>query len=323
MTQAIEKPVGQKPTGYDPGIVDAVGTEPKVQQSKETVERVVSGLAGAAFEGIETVGNGISAIWNFNKSVLNTAGQITEPLMKPLDALGVTEMVRRPVDAVVTGVEERVAQLEVKGREGLTQTGSITIVAISDTIDAVLDYISTHPQVDKMISDKLDKFLPLLSESAAVQKLVRNQVDAILPTLADDPRIQELIKLQASAYMAFLGKSVDPNLQALIRLNGDDYITYLNAHPEQVQNLVQGQTIGMTTEIMNEVRERAVTADSTIEMIVRRILGRKQREELPLPPPEVQRRADVARLPSDFVEDGSVQKLQAPKPSPNGGPHGS
>ena len=80
---------------------------------------------------------------------------------------------------------------------------------------------------------------------------------------------------------------------------------------------------GMTTEIMNEVRERAVTADSTIEMIVRRILGRKQREELPLPPPEVQRRADVARLPSDFVEDGSVQKLQAPKPSRNGGPHGS
>ena len=150
----------QKPAGHDPGAQNIVGTAPQVQQNKEAVERVVSGLAGAAFEGIDTVGNGISAFWNFNKSVLNTAGQITEPLMKPLDALGVTEMVRRPVDAVVTGVEERVAQLEVKGREGLTQTGSFTIVAISDTIDAVLDYISTHPQVDKMISDKLDKFLP-------------------------------------------------------------------------------------------------------------------------------------------------------------------
>ena len=316
MTQGSEKPAGP-----EPGIQNATGSPAQVQQNKEAVERVVSGLAGAAFEGIETVGNGITALWNFNKSVLNTAGQITEPLMKPLDALGVTEMVRRPVDAVVSGVEDRVAQLEEKGREGLTQTGSFTIVAISDTIDAVLDYISTHPQVDKMISDKLDKFLPLLSESAAVQKLVRKQVDAILPTLADDPRIQQLIQQQASTYLAFLGKSVDPHLQALIRLNGDDYITYLNAHPEQVQNIVQGQTIGMTTEIMNEVRERAVTADSTIEMIVRRILGRKQREELPLPPPEVQRRADVARLPSDFVEDGSVQTLQAPKPSRNGGPH--
>ena len=157
----------QKPAGHDPGIQNVVGAEPKVQQNKETVERVVSGLAGAAFEGIDAVGNGITAIWNFNKSVINTAGQITEPLLKPLDALGVTEMVRRPVDAVVTGVEERVAQLEVKGREGLTQTGSFTILAISDTIDAVLDYISTHPQVDKLINDKLDKFLPMLSESAA------------------------------------------------------------------------------------------------------------------------------------------------------------
>jgi hypothetical protein len=318
MTQSI-----QKPAGPDPGAQNAVETEPKVQQNKETVERVVSGLAGAAFEGIDAVGNGISAIWNFNKSMLNTAGQITEPLMKPLDALGVTEMVRRPVDAVVTGVEERVAQLEVKGREGLTQTGSFTILAISDTIDAVLDYISTHPQVDKLINDKLDKFLPMLSESVAVQQLVRKQVDAILPTLAADPRIQELIQKQASTYLAFLSKAVDPNLEALIRLHGDTYITYLNANPEQVQNLVQGQTISMTTDIMNEVRERAVTADSTIEMLVRRILGRKQRDELPLPPPEVRRRADVARLPSDFVDDGSVQQLQAPKSSRNGGPHGS
>lgn len=318
MIQGTEKPAGQ-----DPAKQIGVGVEPKVPQNKEAVERVVSGLAGAAFEGIETVGNGISAIWNFNKSVLNTAGQITEPLMKPLDALGVTEMVRRPVDAVVTGVEERVAQLEVKGREGLTQTGSFTILAISDTIDAVLDYISTHPQVDKLITEKLDKFLPLLSDNPAVQRLVRTQVDAILPTLADDPRIQEVIRNQAGTYLAALGKAVDPNVQTLIRVHGDDYITYLNAHPEQVQNLIQGQTIGMTTEIMNEVRERAVTADSTIEMIVRRILGRKQRDELPLPPAEVQRRADVARLPSDFVDDGSVQKLQAPQPSRNGGPHGS
>ncbi len=312
-----------KPTGQDPSAQNAVGGGPQVQQNKEAVERVVSGLAGAAFEGIESVGSGIAALWNFNKSVLNTAGQITEPLLKPLDALGVTEMVRRPVDAMVTGVEVRVAQLEVRGREGLTQTGSITILAISDTIDAVLDYISTHPQIDKLITDKLDKFLPLMSESAAVQRLVRRQVDAILPTLIKDPTIQLLIQEQANTYLDSLSTTLNPKLQALIRQQGDDYITYLNANPEQVQNLVQGQTIGMTTEIMNEVRARAVTADSTLEMIVRRILGRKQREDLPLPPPEVQRRAEVARLPSDFVDDGAVQQLKAPKPSRNGGPHGS
>jgi hypothetical protein len=318
MTQGNDNPAGQKAAGHDPGEQNATGTEPKVQQNKEAVERVVSGLAGAAFEGIESVGNGIAALWNFNKSVLNTAGQITEPLLKPLDALGVTEMVRRPVDAVVTGVEVRVAQLEVKGREGLTQTGSITILAISDTIDAVLDYISTHPQVDKLITDKLDKFLPLLSESAAVQKLVRKQVDAILPTLVKDPTIQLLIREQADTYLDSLATTLNPKLQALVRQQGDDYIEYLNAHPEPVQYLIQGQTIGMTNQIMDEVRERAVTADSVVEMIVRRVLGRKQREQLPPPPPEVQRRADVVSLASDFVGAAPQASQQAPGHSRNG-----
>src|SRR5215211_6206977 len=100
----------QHPGGQDPGEQSLGMYDPKGQQNKEAVERFVSGLAGAAFGGIETVGNGISALWNFNKSMLNTAGQIAEPLMKPLDAMGVTEMVRRPVDAMVAGVEERVTQ---------------------------------------------------------------------------------------------------------------------------------------------------------------------------------------------------------------------
>lgn len=291
-------------------------------EEQETVARVVSGLAGAAFEGIETVGSGVSALWNFNKRALNTAGQIAEPLLKPLDAIGAGDLVRRPVEAVVNGVEERVAQLEEKGRAGLAQTGSLTIQAISGTIDAIIDYLSTHPQVDALIAAKIDKVLPLLGSHPAVQKLVREQVDAVLPTLAEDSRIQELIRKQAGIYLGQLGKAVDPNLLAVIRTHGDDYIQYLNEHPESVQNLVAGQTIGLTTEIMNEVRERAVTADSVVEMIVRRVLGRKQRDQLPPPPPEVQRRAEVARLPSDFVEDSSLKQLPASNGAEGGDHHG-
>ena len=222
---------------------------------------------------------------------------------------------------MVIGVEVRVTQLEEKGREGLTQTGSFTIATISDTIDAVLDYLSTHPQMDKLITDKIDKILPMLSNSPEVQKLVRRQVDAILPTLMNDPTIQLLIQEQANTYLDSLSTTLNPKLQALIRQQGDDYIEYLNAHPEQVQNLVAGQTISMTTELMNEVRERAVTADSVVEMLVRRVLGRKQREQLPEPPPEVQRRAEVARLPSDFMGTEASQSPKLPpanKPSRNG-----
>jgi hypothetical protein len=306
--------------GYANSYTDSYATpSADAQSDRETVERLVSGLAGAAFEGMDAVGSGITAIWNFNKSVLRTAGQIAEPLKRPLDALGVSNIVRQPVEAVVNGVEERVAQLEVKGREGLTQTGTLTIQAISGTIDLVLDYLSTHPQVDKLIMTKIDKILPLLGEHPEVQKLVRTEVNTILPLLADDPRIQELIQKQAGMYLATLSKALDPNLQALIRLQGDDYVEYLNDHPESVQNLVAGQTIGLTTEIMNEVRERAVTADSILEMVVRRVLRRKQREQLPPPPVEVQRRAEVARLPSDFVEETAPRQLPSPNGSHGGG----
>ncbi len=267
----------------------------------ETVERVVSGLAGAAFEGLENVNNGISALWNFNKSVLHTAGEITAPLRRPLDVLGVSEFVRQPVEAVVTNVEERVAQLEEKGRAGLAQTSSFTIQTISGTIDAIIEYLRTNPQVDKLIHDKIDQVLPLLANNVEVQKLVRKQVDAILPTLAGDPTIQQLIQTQATLYLATLQGTLDANLQGLIRQQGDAYIDYLNANPQSVKNLVQGQSMSLAGEVMDEVRERTVTADSVAEMIVRRILGRKQREQLEPPPPYVQRRAQTARLPSDFV----------------------
>ena len=37
------------------------------QNNQRGVERVVTGLAGAAFEGLETVESGISALWKFEK----------------------------------------------------------------------------------------------------------------------------------------------------------------------------------------------------------------------------------------------------------------
>ena len=48
------------------------------------------------------------------------------------------------------------------------------------------------------------------------------------------------------------------------------------------------------------MRERTVSADNVFEMIARSILRRTPREELPEPPPEVQRRAERAVLPSDL-----------------------
>ncbi|MBK8051175.1 MAG: hypothetical protein IPK16_31180 [Anaerolineales bacterium] len=89
----------------------------------------------------------------------------------------------------------------------------------------------------------------------------------------------------------------------MVETTGDVYIERLNEKPESVQNLVAGQSVSMAGEIMDEVRERTVTGDSAVEMIVRSILRRKPREVLPPPSEKIQRRAEFGRLPSDFIQE--------------------
>jgi hypothetical protein len=95
----------------------------------------------------------------------------------------------------------------------------------------------------------------------------------------------------------------DPAIQQLIRQQGDAYIDYLNEHPDAVQNLIQGQSVSLASDVLDGVRERTVTADSLAESIVRGLLGRKPRGDLSEPPEQVQRRAVSAMLPSDYVEE--------------------
>lgn len=87
-----------------------------------------------------------------------------------------------------------------------------------------------------------------------------------------------------------LGRDEEPATRELARRTYnnivDEFIERLADNPE-VQQLVQQQSIGLASEIRDEVRERTVTADNVVEDIVRRILRRPSRGELPEPPPEV------------------------------------
>lgn len=67
----------------------------------------------------------------------------------------------------------------------------------------------------------------------------------------------------------------------------DEFIEDL-ADNEELQDLVAQQSLSMVSEVRDEVRERTVTGDNVLEGIVRRMLRRTPRTELPVPPPEVQ-----------------------------------
>lgn len=272
----------------------------------------VAGLVGGAVDGAiglaavsaEAVQQGVQAVW-----------EVTAPLRRPVQA--VTDVALAPARFAAAQVEPALNRLQERGQEELRASQRLMLGTIADIVDAVVAYLTDSPEVDHLIRRQLDRLLPWLANHPAVAELVRAQVDLILPKLAEHPAVyqlieaqvqqlvesevvQELIRTQAARYLKHLAENPDP-LQALVRTQGDAYIEYLNQNPEEVQRLVSGQSRGLVEELRDEARERAVTADSAVEMLVRTLLRRPQRSELPPPPEPVQRRAESPVLPSDYI----------------------
>jgi hypothetical protein len=86
-----------------------------------------------------------------------------------------------------------------------------------------------------------------------------------------------------------LGRSEHIRSRQMAEIAFDDTlessVQYLAESPD-IQDLVQSQGIGLASEVVDEVRERTISADTVLEGVFRAILRRKPRSELP-PPPEV------------------------------------
>lgn len=114
-------------------------------------------------------------------------------------------------------------------------------------------------------------------------------VVGITDYFGDNPQVQGLIRAQVD----LLSKDIDqvPQLDVLVRVLVNNYIEYLNENPQVVEELLTEQSLGLASEFMEVVRFYAVTVDSMLEMIVRRILRRADRSEIPKPSPQVMARA--------------------------------
>ena len=165
---------------------------------------------------------------------------------------------------------------------------------------AYFSYLQLHPEVvEPLIRQQANLYLDhLLQQSAQVDSLVEKIAGNYLARLQENPeQVEPLVRALASRYIAALQN--DPTeLMPLVEQLGDNYIDYLREHPEAVQELIQGQSLNLAQEVMNEARERAATSDTVVEMFARRLIGRPPREELPPPPPEVQALAERRPLVS-------------------------
>lgn len=94
------------------------------------------------------------------------------------------------------------------------------------------------------------------------------------------------------------GRSEEQRSRALASLAFDEtidaFLEYLTQNPE-VKDLVQSQSTGLANEVLEEARERAVSADHFLESLARSLLRRVPRNRLPEPPPELRQRAITPR----------------------------
>jgi GNAT superfamily N-acetyltransferase len=205
--------------------------------------------------------------------VVHTTGRVTQFW------LGAFAPARRMLGSWVSDHESDLERWIRTGRvEALRSRGVARHVA-SNTVNQVMDFLTGNPAIDNILELHLGNY----------QRYLKDHPE-------DTDRLVEAV---AANYLAYLQEHPE-QVESLIREQGDGYIDHLNKNPESVQVLLAGQSTGLATELVEEVRERTVSADNVFEMIARSILRRTPREELPEPPPEVQRRAERAVLPSDL-----------------------
>jgi hypothetical protein len=76
----------------------------------------------------------------------------------------------------------------------------------------------------------------------------------------------------------------------------DDFIGHL-AENQELANLVQEQGVSLASEAVDEIRSRTVSADAMAEGLVRHLLRRRSRRELPPPPEELRQAVEDINKP--------------------------
>ncbi len=201
------------------------------------------------------------------------------------------------------------ARVMAVGRSEAERSRKVARDFFEHTVREVTDYLGRNQAVDELVQRKVGDVIPTLAGVPAIDALIQDLVGRYIAFLEQHPaQVEALVQDIADGYIAYLGEHPDL-VDALIRQRGDRYLDYLHdENPEAVQELIQGQSLGLAGEVMDQVRERTVTADSLLEAMVRAVLRRTPRENMPEPPDEIKQQAIPIRLPYRRPDIGSSGK---------------
>ena len=164
---------------------------------------------------------------------------------------------------------------------------------VFDLQRAVPGQVSNFRRLEGWVYNKSKPILNLFFNNPA-GRYINDRVDS----LAD--RGQSIVERWVE-----IGHEEDPHNQLLAKniFIGivDSVIEYLAANPE-VQELVQTQSTTLATEMVEEVRERTVSADTFMEGLARAMLRRVPRSTIAGPSDEVRIKAVTPRMPKPEIE---------------------
>jgi hypothetical protein len=217
-------------------------------------------LVGLAFEAVDMTARAVSATALMAGSVAGA----TRSAVRPVTESALLRPLRAPVEYLSARGEARFQQILEASRAERRRSRRLAEDVTGLLLEDIVSYAGDNP---------------------GVKALVDEQVERLLPTLVNDPTIQQLLVEQLGEWISGLSTRAE-TLDPLVREVGDRYVAYLNEHPDDVQNLVQGQAVGMASEVRDQVRKMTVTGDTVLETLARNLLRRTPRSDLP--PPKTQ-----------------------------------
>ena len=187
-----------------------------------------------------------------------------------------------------THEETRLAVIEIDWTTSRNEERSSDIVRYAliglmfDTQERVSNGLRTISRPAKLTGRLAEGILLPVSQSRLFAP-VRKHLDALVER--GEEEVNRWVKT---------GRSEETHSRALAQMVQDDFIDgvieYLTGN-EEIVGLVETQSSQLATEVVEEVRERTVSADTFLEGVTRSVLRRRPRPALPEPPPEVRQHA--------------------------------
>jgi len=250
-------------------------------------------IVGAMFHGPELISHPLLAIAETTDKALNLASSLVGPFMR----IPIFRPARKRWQAYQDRVQAVVSYWVETGRREEPYSKAMAQDLIPGIIDDVILSLSENQAIQTLIQVQVGMYLGhVIQNPTEMDELVREVADRYISYLNTDnvDQVQELVRIQVSEYLAY-AKENPEELSELVEVIGDRYLEYLEEeNPEAIAQIVQGQSIGLAGEVADEIRARAVTSDSVLEMFMRSLLRRPARQELPLPPPAVLEQATLS-----------------------------